>query len=305
MKWFRFGSNKHEGESDAGRQQEIYRELQQRFPQAPGGTAPAPGVYGQPAGGAAGVYGQPAGGAAGVYGQPAGGAAPGVYGQPAGAVYGQTPGVYGQAQGGNGQGVSQGNGQTLGGYAAQATEAARLLEGDDGIAVASVILHEYADAVHAALAGQGFEVDRRHYRWTWEGAGPRLRSPLLAGPLGAFHPFIQVAASVTVVSAKAKQTVKVVAAAPLLEHLFEILDLVTSGWEYGGVRADTDQATLAASLIFAAKEVRDAMSDEPPLPNPIREQMRRNNTVDIWDPTGTRVVSGFNPGRSMRESLLA
>ncbi|GAA1581957.1 hypothetical protein [Actinoplanes couchii] len=257
MRWFRFGSDKNAAERDPGRQQEIYRALQQMSGAAP---APAPGVYGRPAGGGA------------------------VYGAPAGAVYGSP---------------------AAGGFAEKAAEAVRLLDGDDGIMVASVVLHEYADAVHAALLNQGFEVDRRHYRWTWEGAGPRLRSPLPAGPTGAFHPFVQVAAAVTVVGSRAKQAVKVVAAGPLLTHLLEILDLVTSGWEYGGVRADTDQATLADSLIHAAKEIRDAMSDEPPLPNPVREQMRRNNTVDVWDPSGTRVVGGFNPGKAMRESLLA
>lgn len=275
MRWFRFGSSKHEAEHDPARQQEIYRELRQDFapPPASGG-----GVYGQPAGGG-GVYGQPAGGGA-VYGQPAGGA--GVYGRPAG---GQMP--------------------AGGGFAAQAAEAARLFTGDDGLVVASVVLREYAEAVHTALASQGFEVDRRHYRWSWEGAGPRLRSPLTAGALNGFHPYVQVAAAVAVLGGQAKHVVKVVDPHALLAHVLEILDLVTSGWEYGGVRPDSDQAGLASALITTARAIRDALPEEPPLPNPIREQMRRNNTVDVWDLAGTRVVGGFNPGRSMREILLA
>ncbi|HWS38662.1 MAG TPA: nucleoporin [Actinoplanes sp.] len=279
MRWFRFGSSKHEAEHDPARQQEIYRELRQDF-----GQQPAPGgVYGQPAAGGGGVYGQPAGG--GVYGRPAGGASSaGVYGQPA-AMPGNAPGSSG--------------------FGAQAGQAARLFDGDDGIMVASVVLREYAEAVYKALAGQGLEVDRRHYRWSWEGAGPRLRSPLTAGALDGFHPYVQVAAAVTVLGGQAKHVVKVVDPHALLAHVLEILDLVTSGWEYGGVRPDSDQANLAASLITTARAIRDALPEEPPLPNPIREQMRRNNTVDVWDPAGGRVVGGFNPGRTMREVLLA
>lgn len=196
-----------------------------------------------------------------------------------------------------------------GNFAAQAADAVRLLDGDDGLVVASVVLREYADGVFATLAGQGFQVDRRDYRWSWEGAGPRLRSPLVTGPGFppgvVFHPFVQVAAAVSVLGGRAKQTVQVVTPEPLLTHVLEILDMVTSGWEYGGVTPDVDAATLASNLISTATAVRDAMPDEPPLPSPIREQMRRNNTVDVWDPYSNRVVGGFNPGRTMRESFLA
>ena len=41
------------------------------------------------------------------------------------------------------------------------------------------------------------------------------------------------------------------------------------------------------------------------VPEPVRELMRRNNTVDVYDPQGSRVVGAINPGRLMRESLLA
>ncbi|WP_255521961.1 hypothetical protein [Actinoplanes aureus] len=40
------------------------------------------------------------------------------------------------------------------------------------------------------------------------------------------------------------------------------------------------------------------MGNPPPLPTPVRELMRRNNT-------GTRPVGGLNPGKEMREALLA
>ena len=47
------------------------------------------------------------------------------------------------------------------------------------------------------------------------------------------------------------------------------------------------------------------MGDPPPLPPPVRELMRRNNTLDVHDAIANRIVGGFNPGRTMREALLA
>ena len=38
------------------------------------------------------------------------------------------------------------------------------------------------------------------------------------------------------------------------------------------------------------------MPEPPPLPPPVRELMRRNNTIDVHDPTGSRVVGAYNPG---------
>ncbi|GIF39593.1 hypothetical protein [Actinoplanes xinjiangensis] len=228
MRWFRFGAGRRQAERDPGRQQEIYRELRQRF----GGHVP-------------------------------------------------------------------------GRFADQAAEATRLLDGDDGIVVAAHLLREFADAAFAATAGQGFQADRRNYRWTWQGAGPRLRSPLAGGPGFSLHPYVHVAAAAAVVAGRAGQLVKVTAAEPVLTHVLEILDLITAGWEYGGVAPDADAANLASALIAAARELRAAMPDAPPLPSGIRDQMRRNNTVDVWDPAANRIVGGFNPGRAMREALLA
>ncbi|MBW6437328.1 hypothetical protein KZ829_26685 [Actinoplanes hulinensis] len=196
-------------------------------------------------------------------------------------------------------------GQATARFAGQAAEAAALLDGDDGLVAATLVLRESADTAFAAMAAQGFPVERRDYRWTWQSAGTRLRSPLTTVPAGAFHPYVQTTAAVTVAGNQAKQLVRIVDANPVLTHVLELLDLVTAGWEYGGVRPDADSATLAARLIAAARDIRDAMSDTPPLPSPIREQMRRNNTVDVRDPATNRVVGGFNPGKEMREALLA
>ncbi|GAA4977676.1 hypothetical protein [Actinoplanes utahensis] len=190
-------------------------------------------------------------------------------------------------------------------FADQAAGTLALLDGDDGIVVAAAILRDYADAVAGAMRAQGFPAERRDYRWAWRSAGPRLRSPLVTGQGGPFHPYVQVAAAVTVVATRSKQLVRVTAPEPVLTHLLEILDVITSSWEYGGVAADVDTATLAGGLIAAVRDLRAAMAEEPPLPSPIREQMRRNNTVDVWDPATHRVVGGFNPGRSMREAFLA
>jgi hypothetical protein len=227
MRWFRFGAGKRQAEQDPGRQQEIYRQMRERF----GGHVP-------------------------------------------------------------------------GRFADQAAAAAALLEGDDGIVVAAVVLREYADAAYTATVAQGFHTERHDYRWTWQHAGTRLRSPLSAVP-GALHPYVHVVAAATVVAARAKQVIRVTAAESVLTHVLEILDLVTSGWEYGGVAPDADSASLAAGLIAAARDLRNAMPDAPPLPPGIRDQMRRNNTVDVWDPAANRIVGGFNPGRTMREALLA
>ena len=190
-------------------------------------------------------------------------------------------------------------------FADQAAAAVRLLDGDDGLLAAAAVLREFADAAFAAMAAQGVQVDRRDYRWTWEAAGPRLRSPLAGVPGGYFHPYVQVAAAVSVIGARPKQLVKLTTPEPVLAHVLELLDLISAGWEYGRVMPDADAATLAAGLIATARDLRAAMPDAPPLPPGIRDQMRRNNTVDVWDPAGARVVGGFNPGKAMREALLA
>jgi hypothetical protein len=200
-------------------------------------------------------------------------------------------------------------------FGAQAEAVAGLLTGDDGLIVAVRILGEFADAAYGDLfaqagelyrrTGRGFAVDRRNYRPLWQTAGPELRWSLFELP-GGLHPYVQVAAAVTVVGAQARRTVRVTDPEPLLAHVFEVLDLTVAGWEYGRVRVDVDGAALADRLIATARDLRAALPDEPPpLPPPVRELMRRNNTVDVYAPTEHRIAGAFNPGRTMRESLLA
>jgi hypothetical protein len=198
-------------------------------------------------------------------------------------------------------------------FAEQAGAVARLLDGDDGLLVAARILREFADTAHSDLlaqatalyrrTGHGFAVDRRNYRPLWQDAGPQLRWALFELP-GGLQPYVQVAAAAAVVGTQARRVVRLTDPDPLLTHLFEVLDLTIAGWEYGRVRVDVDAAALAEQLITAARDLRAAMPEAPPLPPPVRELMRRNNTVDVYDPAQNRIVGGINPGRLMRESLL-
>ncbi|AVT28329.1 hypothetical protein C6361_01145 [Plantactinospora sp. BC1] len=199
-------------------------------------------------------------------------------------------------------------------FADQADAVSRLLDGDDGLLVAARVVGEFADAAHADLLAQAAElyrrtgrrlvVDRRNYRPLWREAGPQLRWPLLALRCD-FHPYVQVAGAVAVVGARAPRLVRMTDPSPLLRHVFEVLDLTAAGWEYGRVRADVDAAALANRLISTARQIRAAMDDPPRLPPPARELMRRNNNIDVYDPSGHRVVSAINLGAEMRPALLA
>ena len=198
-------------------------------------------------------------------------------------------------------------------FAEQSAAVAQLLDGDDGLLVAVAIVGEFADAAHAELlaqtaqlrrqTGQDLAVGRRNYRPLWRAAAGRLRWSLFALP-GGLAPYVQVAAAVTVVGARARRVVQMTAPEPLLAYLFELLDLTIVGWEFGRVRVDTDAVALADRLILTTQQVRAAMATPPPLPPPVRELMRRNNSIDVCDPAGTRVVATFNPGKQLRESLL-
>lgn len=198
-------------------------------------------------------------------------------------------------------------------YPDQVDAVTRLLAGDDGLSVAARVVREFADEAHSELLAQSFDlhrrtghrltVDRRNYRSLWKAAAPELRSPLFALPCG-FHPYVQVAAAVTIVGARAPRFVRVTDPNPLLAHVFEVLDLTAAGWEYGRVRVDIDAASLANRLISTARQIRAAMDEPPPLPPPARELMRRNNTIDVYDPTSHQVVSAINLGAEMRPALL-
>ncbi|WBB67789.1 hypothetical protein [Micromonospora sp. WMMD812] len=196
----------------------------------------------------------------------------------------------------------------------QVEAVAELLDGDDGLVVAAGIVSQVADEAHADLQAQAQEihrrtgrrllVHRRNYRPLWKEAGPALRWPLFALPSG-FHPYAQVAAAVAVVGSRASRLDRVTDPSPLVTRVFEVLDLTTAGWEYGRVRVDTDAAALADRLISSAAQVLAAMDDPPRLPPPVRELMRRNNTLDVHDPTSPRAVGRINLGARMREQLLA
>ncbi|MEV1330342.1 hypothetical protein AB0J20_12285 [Micromonospora costi] len=189
----------------------------------------------------------------------------------------------------------------------------RTLDSDDGLVVAARILSQVADEAHADLQAQAHDihvrtgrrllVHRRNYRPLWREAGSALRWPLFALPCG-FHPYVQVAAAVAVAGNQASRLDRVTDPNPLLVHLFEVLDLTTAGWEYGRVRVDTDAAALADRMITSAGQVLAAMDDPPRLPPAMRELMRRNNTLDVHDPSGPRVVGGINLGARLREQLL-
>ncbi|WP_127501534.1 hypothetical protein [Actinoplanes solisilvae] len=196
----------------------------------------------------------------------------------------------------------------------QADAAVPFMAGDDGILAAAGVLREFADAAHADLwqqaanlsrrTGYAFPVDRANYRPLWRDAEGDLRWPLFELPC-RLHPYIHVNAAATVLAGQAKRVSKVTDPYQAIAHVFEILDLTIDGWEFARVRPDTDGATLAHRLIGAGRDLRAALSDEPPLPQCVRELMRRNNTVDVYDPQAPRIVGGFNPGKEMREALLA
>ncbi|MGX6603110.1 hypothetical protein ACWKSP_13360 [Micromonosporaceae bacterium Da 78-11] len=198
-------------------------------------------------------------------------------------------------------------------FADQADAVVQVLQGDDGVAAAIAILREFTDAAYADLhaqtaelyrrTGRGFAADRGNYRQLGQAAGPELRWSLFALP-GGLHPYVQVAAAVTVLGAQARQAVKATAPVPLLARVFEALDLTLAGWEFGGVGVDVDAAALAERLITTARDLRGAMGEPPSLPDPVRDLMRNNNTVNVYDPTTGNVVGGLNPGELMRESFL-
>ena len=198
-----------------------------------------------------------------------------------------------------------------GSFQDQAHAVAGLLTGPAGLDAAATIVHEFADSAHkeiqalaAALSrslGYQFRVDRSNYRSLWQDAQADLRWPLFNLPGGLF-PYIHVAAAVQVIGAHPKQTTT---PDPLLAHLFELLDLTIAGWEFANVRVDTDGANLVTALITTTRALRMAMPKEPPLPTPIRDLMRRNNTINVHAPNAPHVVTTITPGRHLREVLLA
>jgi hypothetical protein len=175
----------------------------------------------------------------------------------------------------------------------------------DGDLLAAVgVLQQFTDEVYADVSAQvGYQVDRRDYRRLWMANGGRLRWPLFTLRSG-LHPYGQVVEAVTVVGTQARRSVRVTDPDLVLSHVFEVLDLILVGWEFARVRVDVDAATLFDRLVAAARDVRSAMPDPPPLPDPVRELMRRRLNLEVLDPVANRIVGTIDPGRQMRESFL-
>ncbi|MFU8874445.1 hypothetical protein [Micromonospora sp. SL4-19] len=158
----------------------------------------------------------------------------------------------------------------------------RVLNDDDGLVAGARIVSETADEAHVDLQAQAHDVHRRtgrrllvhrrNYRPLSKEAGKALRWPLFALPCG-LHPYAQVAAA-AVLSSRAPRLGRESGPNPLLARVFEVLDLTTAGWEYGGVRVDTDAVALADRLISTAGQVLATIDDPPRLPPPVRELMR-------------------------------
>jgi hypothetical protein len=192
-------------------------------------------------------------------------------------------------------------------YAQQVAGVTQLLAADDGLRLAARILQEMADEAFAGVRAQidpKYAVDRKDYRPLWRWAGTGLRTPRYNLPSGVY-PYVHLPAALDVLAANAKRVVKSAPPGPLLSNLFQLLDLLTAGWEFGKVPVDPEGADLARRFIASGSKLRTAVGDEPPaLPNPIRELMRRNNTIEVLDATGRGRVGTINLGGEMRPAFL-
>jgi hypothetical protein len=178
---------------------------------------------------------------------------------------------------------------------------------DDGLAVATVIVHRmaeqaYAD-VQAQAAARGLGVDRRTYRTLYRQMGPDLKYRLAELPCG-FHPYVHLAAALAAIQIHPKRAMVLTDPNWLLVHTLELLDLTVSGWEFGRVPVGVDAADLVGRLIAAAMQLRLTEDEPPTLPPGIREVMRSNRTTDVYDRTGA-LVGSINVGEQTRRSFLA
>ncbi|MDG6103300.1 hypothetical protein Daura_17475 [Dactylosporangium aurantiacum] len=188
----------------------------------------------------------------------------------------------------------------------QAAALAPLLRGDDGVAVATRIVHDTAEHAHAELraraAARGLGLDRRNYRALYRQLGPDLQYRLAdGGP--PFHPYVHLPAALSAVDADVRRAMAVTDPNWLLIHTLELLDLTVSGWEFARVPVTADAAGLVSRLIAAATRMRLTEDEPPALPPGIREVMRTNRTLHVHDQTGA-VVGTINVGAETRRSFL-
>ena len=181
-----------------------------------------------------------------------------------------------------------------------------LFNDDDGLAVATVIVHRMAETayadVQAQAAARGWGVDRRTYRALYRQMGPDLQYRLAELPCG-FHPDVHLGAALAAIAVHPKRALVLTDPNWLLVHTLELLDLTVSGWQFGRVLVNTDAADLVDRLIAAAMQMRLTEDEPPALPPGIREVMRSNRTTDIYDRAGT-VIGGINVGAETRRSFL-
>jgi len=192
------------------------------------------------------------------------------------------------------------------GFREQADSLMRLFSDDDGLAVASRIVHAtaeqaYAD-VQAQAAARGHGVDRRNYRALYRQLGPDLQYRLAERSTG-FHPHVHLAAALGAIDVDAKRAMVLTDPNWLLVHTLELLDLTVSGWEFGRVPVGADDAHLVSRLIAAATRMRLTEDEPPALPPGIREVMRSNRTVSVHDRAGT-VIGSINVGAETRRWFL-
>jgi hypothetical protein len=182
-----------------------------------------------------------------------------------------------------------------------------LFNDDDGLAVATRIVHGTAEQAYADVQAQaaacGLGVDRRTYRALYRQMGPDLRYRLTELPCG-FHPYVHLGAALVAIRIHPKRAMVLTDPNWLLVHTLELLDLTVSGWEFGRVLVSADAADLATRLITAATQMRLTEDEPPALPPGIREVMRSNRTTDIYDRAGA-LIGSINVGEQTRRSFLA
>ncbi len=193
------------------------------------------------------------------------------------------------------------------GFHEQVDALVALFDDDDGLAVATVIVHRmaeqaYAD-VQAQAAARGLAADRRTYRALYRQMGADLRYRLAELPCG-FHPYVHLGAALAAIRVHPKRAMVLTDPNWLLAHTLELLDLTVSGWEFGRVPVDADAADLVGHLIAAAMQLRLTEDEPPALPPGVRDLMRSNRSADIYDRTGA-VIGSINVGEQTRRSFLA